>query len=65
MFRWLIAYFKIKEELKHVNQLKGMSKKILTKHGKYELRTRHNTIKHINQIHAMNKHNTLINGKEK
>ena len=32
MFLYLIAYFEIKEELKHVNQLKNMSKKILTKH---------------------------------
>ena len=37
----------------------------ISKHGKHELKTRHNKIKHINQIHAMNNHNILINGKEK
>ena len=66
MFWYLIADFEIKEELKHVNQLKNMSKKIPTKYGKYELWTRswlNQTC--INQIHAMNNHNILINGKEK
>ena len=32
MFWWLIVDFEIKEELKLVNQLKNMSKKIPTKH---------------------------------
>ena len=32
MFWCLITNFEIKEELKHVNQLKNMSKKIPTKH---------------------------------
>ena len=42
-----------------------MSKKIPSKHGKYELKTRHNKIKHINQIHEINNHNILIDGIEK
>ena len=32
LFWWLIADFEIKEELKLINQLKNMSKKIPTKH---------------------------------
>ena len=54
-----------RKKIKIGNQLKNMSKKIPSKHGKYELKTRHNKIKHINQIHEINNHNILIDGIEK
>ena len=64
-FWWLIAAFEIKEELKHVYQLKY----ILTKHTNMayiNCEQDHNENQaHINKNHAMNNVNISNNRKEK